>query len=382
MSKVLDYGSGYIDEFFAFYPLFVLTSPPLEITNLSAFFSFQPWGSINPSSVHYHGALETPILDAVIHPDLGSYLYLEEAERVGDPAQLWRLDPVTGESTLVDLRLAAPSRIVIGRHRDVYVVDGESLACVNIDLPEPEEVARRPLPFPVDAVVYDDVADRVVVVAAADRQVLRYTRQLDGEPIVQALPADVPLAGHVAAAWDPSDEALWLISDASDALYHLRVDPFSGRLISEEVSDGQLMEPRDIDVGDSGRVFVSSQGRIMEFEPVGDGRGWALVADPVFPDVEAGDLLMIARSRTNFDPRVHTLPAWYHVLPEQFGEGEIDCAADVDGSGVVDFADILVILSSWGPCPPDEFCAEDLDYGGSVDFADILVILSSWGPCP
>ncbi len=27
------------------------------------------------------------------------------------------------------------------------------------------------------------------------------------------------------------------------------------------------------------------------------------------------------------------------------------CASDIDGSGAVDFADILRILTDWGPCP-------------------------------
>ena len=54
------------------------------------------------------------------------------------------------------------------------------------------------------------------------------------------------------------------------------------------------------------------------------------------------------------------------------------CREDLDGSGAVDFGDILAILSAWGsPGGP-----EDLDGSGTVDFADLLVVLSAWGPCP
>ncbi|MFK7961815.1 MAG: hypothetical protein AB8G96_14970 [Phycisphaerales bacterium] len=54
------------------------------------------------------------------------------------------------------------------------------------------------------------------------------------------------------------------------------------------------------------------------------------------------------------------------------------CPADVDASGVVDFADLLAVLAAWGPC---EGCGEDVDQSGAVDFADLLQLLSNWGVC-
>lgn len=54
------------------------------------------------------------------------------------------------------------------------------------------------------------------------------------------------------------------------------------------------------------------------------------------------------------------------------------CAGDVDGDGVVGFADLTVLLSSWGPCAG---CPGDLDGSGSVDFVDLTTLLASWGPC-
>ncbi len=54
---------------------------------------------------------------------------------------------------------------------------------------------------------------------------------------------------------------------------------------------------------------------------------------------------------------------------------------DLDGDGVVAFADLLQLLGTWGPCPP--VCDADLDGDGTVAFADLLVLLGAWGhPCP
>ena len=54
------------------------------------------------------------------------------------------------------------------------------------------------------------------------------------------------------------------------------------------------------------------------------------------------------------------------------------CAADLDGDGLVDGADLTMLLASWGGESPDG----DIDGDGSVDGADLTELLASWGACP
>ena len=54
------------------------------------------------------------------------------------------------------------------------------------------------------------------------------------------------------------------------------------------------------------------------------------------------------------------------------------CPADLDGSGAVDFGDLLAVLSAWG----NTGGPEDIDRNGTVGFGDLLLILTEWGPCP
>lgn len=64
-------------------------------------------------------------------------------------------------------------------------------------------------------------------------------------------------------------------------------------------------------------------------------------------------------------------------------EGELaspPCPGDFDGSGAVDFGDLLEVLGAWGACP--NACAPDLDGNGAIDFADLVALLTLWGPCP
>jgi hypothetical protein len=52
---------------------------------------------------------------------------------------------------------------------------------------------------------------------------------------------------------------------------------------------------------------------------------------------------------------------------------------DLNGDGVVDGADLLILLSEWGKCDDPDDCPADLNNDGVVDGADLLILLSNWG---
>ncbi len=54
------------------------------------------------------------------------------------------------------------------------------------------------------------------------------------------------------------------------------------------------------------------------------------------------------------------------------------CPWDLDGSGAVAVADLLALLSAWGPNPGHP---ADFDGDGAVAVTDLLKLLSNWGPC-
>jgi hypothetical protein len=57
------------------------------------------------------------------------------------------------------------------------------------------------------------------------------------------------------------------------------------------------------------------------------------------------------------------------------------CVGDINDSGVVDGADLLLLLGCWGPVSAGCECA-DLNNSGVIDGADLLLLLGNWGPCP
>jgi hypothetical protein len=55
------------------------------------------------------------------------------------------------------------------------------------------------------------------------------------------------------------------------------------------------------------------------------------------------------------------------------------CVADIFVDGLVNGADLGVVLSQWGQ---GAGVAADINRDGIVNGADLSIVLGTWGPCP
>jgi len=83
-----------------------------------------------------------------------------------------------------------------------------------------------------------------------------------------------------------------------------------------------------------------------------------------------------------------TTPRTPGVVPT-FTNPPGQCFADIVVSGNVNVADLLAVISAWGPCPGTcnvDPCPADIApvacHDCTVNVADLLTVISSWGPCP
>jgi len=63
------------------------------------------------------------------------------------------------------------------------------------------------------------------------------------------------------------------------------------------------------------------------------------------------------------------------------------CAADIapprTGNTVVNVDDLLLVINTWGPCPPaSSCCTGDIVQNAVVNVDDLLAVINTWGACP
>jgi hypothetical protein len=107
---------------------------------------------------------------------------------------------------------------------------------------------------------------------------------------------------------------------------------------------------------------------------------WVLNPEADFDGLQVGPMFRVTRSRTNFDPAIHTGPGWVNIDPDEpdglvFGDSVPDCAGDVTLDHAVDVDDLLVVINEWGNPGGMADAASD----GIIDVNDLLIVINAWG---
>ncbi|MBE0564630.1 MAG: T9SS type A sorting domain-containing protein [Krumholzibacteria bacterium] len=358
VDKVVGYGSGYIDGYTVLRPLAGLATSQdgaeLVLVN-PVRFDFDPG----------------PTLDAIAAPDRariiavapapGSpWVYLvTEAIAGAVPSRLWRFDPA--DRRYIEMaQLDNGTDVELDRFGRIYVLDGRTLRCFELDDEDRLfEVAAVTPPVPCTTLALDDVNDRLVVLC--DGSVLPFDlRDLDAQP-AEPIPAGISLGGRASIAVSPEDGAVFLTSDLSPAIFRL-----DGAGNYRAIGEGLLARPRDVSVGDADRVTVvdGTSGLTKVFGPDAQTGDWVEVPDAPFAGLALGGGVMVARSRTNFDPALHTGPAYRNVLPP-------DAAPAAVGDPLADAVPAVPAISGVAPNPfnPRTTVSLDLPREGAVSVA-------------
>jgi hypothetical protein len=293
---------------------------------------------------------------------------------------VYRFDPLAGDlAPLAGVKLVDPADLVYGRRRQLYVISGPELVCIDIDAEPPHVAASNFPPSPCTKLAYDPGADEVVLLSPADGVIVRYPYHLDAIPVVLPIPGSVPMEGQMEMAVGLGG-AIWLSSNATTSVYRLLPDPDGNLLATPFALPAVQTPPRSLDVDDAGNLFVNVEGAVHEFTINADGQILEVLDSP-FEGLPGGSMFRVTRSSTNFDPAVHTFPAWRDVFPTQTAPPVPGCPADiapVGGDGFVGVLDFLAVLAAWNTADENA----DVNSDGIVGILDFLEILAEWGPCP
>ena len=86
-----------------------------------------------------------------------------------------------------------------------------------------------------------------------------------------------------------------------------------------------------------------------------------------------------------FDCNRNCIPDYQDIIDgtslDENGNGkpdECDCTGDINGDGVVEVNDVMILIMEWGSTT-STLC--DLNQDGVVEVNDLIILISAWGQC-
>jgi len=147
----------------------------------------------------------------------------------------------------------------------------------------------------------------------------------------------------------------------------------------QRVTLAGISAPEWVEETDAGRLLVIEGQAIHEFSLDAASGSWLSSNESGMNGRTGVRAIRMTKNRSS-EPRF-VLPKDHpdlpHLIPQ---EVHVLCVGDLDADGSVAFGDLLIVLTSWGPC--EWLCAGDADEDQDVDFSDVLTVLTAWGPCP
>lgn len=108
------------------------------------------------------------------------------------------------------------------------------------------------------------------------------------------------------------------------------------------------------------------------------GGGWFLASHRIADHVSVTNQVRLRFIASDTDPQSVVEAGIDGLQIGAFYCDDVGCAADATGDGNVDVADMVAVISSWGPC---EGCPADLSGDDQVDVADLTMVITNWGTC-
>lgn len=389
LTRMADFGVGsttrrYVDSMYVIRSLFncwapATSTPEIKITFVAAMFG-------DPTPPERTIALPAGSLaNAVaVHPDQSKVVYVRRTlGGAGVGYRLRLLNPLDGTDT--DLMALTPpvagkTPIVFDRLGRLITCDGSVLKAIDLSTRAPVVVAMRTLASPASGISLDDMHDEIVVLTPGNARLLRCSMDLVSA-IDEPLPPGLPAMGDGSVTPDPVNRRFLIATPGDGSVRELSLVPGSDRLMLQSTLVLPAVQSiQDIQPGDGGMFFAMGDGsvRVLDRDP----STGALRVSPnqLFGGMPAMRCMSLTRSRTNFDPALHTGPAWVNILnPQEGAVSRTDCPADYNLNGTVEVQDIFDFINGWFASDPHA----DTDDSASLSVQDIFDFINLWlAGCP
>ncbi len=344
-----------IDKMIVILPMFVLAKDPLHIDQMIVHAAPLLSNNEDPPQLNVIMPSNAALLHAFPDPHSPSSIIIT-APAGGVPAKVWDYDPVDKTFTsLLDLP-ANPGAFTIDRRGDLLLeINGDLHKFHRLSDGAVIAISYLKLGLPVSSMAFDDATDDLYVLSGPQRRLLRFPGgNIEAVPYSGPLPTAIPVGIVPCIAPSPEDGKIWFCSDASPIVYQLTPSGAApGWLVTNSVNTGGGSQPTGLQFGDHGEMKFISGNKIHEYDIDPASGRYVPSGDPHFENLPASKFLSLSRSRTNFDPRLHTGPAWANIVDPDPKTPEVpDCLADFNVDGFVngiDFDEYVALFEAGRP---------------------------------
>lgn len=390
LTRMADFGTSsttrrYLDCMYVIRSNFACWTPATPVPEIKIFKFVTFFGDPQPQEVTFRlpaGAIANAI---AIHPDQTKAAYVQCSP--GPAGQVYRLHILNlADGSDQDLGLLLPAvqgitPIDFDRFGRLIACDGSVLKVFDLAGRVPAVVASRELVSPASSVCFDDALNEIVVLTPANRRILRLPMNLDGgfdEPLPTGTPA---VLGDGSVIPDPTAPGRYLLTTSSSpTVYELTLAAGTPRfLLNSTLLLPAVQAIQKVMPGDGG-VFVLGDGSVHVLDRDPTANRLRLAPMQPFANLPQMRTASISRSRTNFDPDLHTGPAWFNLInPDEGVASILDCPADFNLNGVVTVQDLFDFLAAYFSSNPQA----DINGSASISVQDIFDYLAAYfAGCP
>lgn len=299
-----------LDKLLVIMPMIALTNDPVR--NYVITYTPSIFNTIEESQspTHINSPTGGKILGALLHPAEAKHIIAVGAKGV-TPAGLWSFDPVDEtEVKLVDLPWE-PRTIKNDRLGNILVLGDGSVRKYRLmgdgSVRLLQDLVTRTA---FDAMGVDSANDDIYLLDVAGRKLKRY-----GGGDLLGTPYDGTLATNIMPTGTPTIDVSSVQHKPfitwTGGTQILRLAPaMTAAFWSIDVSINVGPNPKNLHVLDGDRLAYSTNGILRELEIDPASGRYIPAINKVLDGSPVGDFFMMPRSQTNFDPAIHSLPAW------------------------------------------------------------------------
>lgn len=299
-SRIVDFGSAYMDGILAITPKFGLVAQPGRFRLVRL---FVPPG--DPVEFTFQPAAAKNILDLAINPVRTSHPYLLDGSNA-----IYLLDVLTGQSRPFATLPTAPRRLVYGGNKQLlYVLTAQTL---NVFDRRATQLASKVLAKPLDAITFDGKRNVVAGASRAGGALFFF------DPLLRAVTTTPVPAGSLGGTTAPlrlchdlTDGSLVAHTDGSREAFRFKIAQATGLTTEKITFTGGVGELKGLFVDEKGFLFLSDAQGVRQFDRAGK-----LVEKPAFSKFPPGPCFEVLRPFNGFNPAVHVGPPYFNVLPE------------------------------------------------------------------